>query len=71
LKNMSHLPRKTKLHFDHLLLKLHEMNQQVAVPETMDYYTLLDEMSAYYNLTAEELQARGFRKAYRQAVEGL
>ncbi|MDP6295627.1 MAG: hypothetical protein QF618_06405 [SAR324 cluster bacterium] len=47
------------------------MNQQVAVPETMDYYTLLDEMSAYYNLTAEELQTRGFRKAYRQAVEGL
>jgi len=28
-------------------------------------------MSAYYNLTAEELQTRGFRKAYRQAVEGL
>ena len=59
------------MHFDHLLLKLHEMNQQVTVPETMDYYTLLDEMSDYYNLTAEELQARGFRKAYRQAVEGL
>ncbi|MEC9460844.1 MAG: hypothetical protein VYD14_06500 [SAR324 cluster bacterium] len=47
------------------------MNQQVTVPETMDYYTLLDEMSAYYNLTAEELQTRGFRKAYRQVVEGL
>ena len=59
------------MHFDHLLLKLHEMNQQVAVPESMDYYALLDEMSAYYNLTAEELQTRGFRKAYRQAVEGL
>ncbi|MEC9384714.1 MAG: hypothetical protein VYD06_09780 [SAR324 cluster bacterium] len=59
------------MHFDHLLLKLHEMNQQVTVPETMDYYTLLDEMSSYYNLTAEELQARGFRKAYRQAVEWL
>jgi hypothetical protein len=28
-------------------------------------------MSTYYNLTAEELQTRGFRKAYRQAVEGL
>ena len=68
---MSSLQKKTKLHFDHLLLKLHEMNQQVNIPESMDYYVLLDEMSAYYNLTAEELQTRGFRKAYRQAVEGL
>ena len=47
------------------------MNQQFTVPESMDYYALLDEMSAYYNLTAEELQTRGFRKAYRQVVEGL
>ncbi|MBT3214857.1 MAG: hypothetical protein HN351_09440 [Deltaproteobacteria bacterium] len=47
------------------------MNQQLAVPGSMDYYPLLAEMSAYYNLTAEELQTRGFRKAYRQAVEGL
>ena len=68
---MSHLQRKTKLHFENLLLKLHEMNQRVTVPESMDYYILLDEMSAYYNLTAEELQDRGFRKAYRQVVEGL
>ena len=68
---MSPLQKKTKLHFDHLLLKLHEMNQQFTVPESMDYYALLDEMSAYYNLTAEELQTRGFRKAYRQVVEGL
>ena len=68
---MSPLQNKTKLHFDHLLLKLHEKNQQVAVPDNMDYYVLLEEMSTYYNLTAEELQTRGFQKAYRQAVEGL
>jgi|TARA_B110000305_G_C19313062_1_gene574956 hypothetical protein len=68
---MSNPQKKTKLHFDHLLLKLHEMNQQVAVPKSMDYYALLEAMSAYYNLTAEELLTRGFRKAYRQAVEGL
>ena len=68
---MSNSPKKTKLHFDHILLKLHEINQQVSVPECMDYYTLLEEMSAYYNLTAEELKTRGFRKAYRQAIEGL
>ena len=68
---MSNSQKKTKLHYDHMLLKLHEINNQVAVPESMDYYPLLEEMSAYYNLTAEELKTRGFRKAYRQAVEGL
>ena len=59
------------MHYDHLLLKLHEINHQVHALERMDYYTLLEEMSTYYNLTAEELQTRGFRKAYRQTVEGL
>ena len=68
---MSHPNKKTKLHYDHLLLKLHEISHQVPVPDRMDYYALLEEMSTYYNLTAEELQTRGFRKAYRQAVEGL
>ena len=68
---MTPLHKKTKLHYDHLLLKLHEINHQIPVPDRMDYYALLEEMSTYYNLTTEELQARGFRKAYRQAVEGL
>ncbi len=68
---MNNSQKNPKLHFDQILLKLDEMNQRVAVPEKMDYLTLLEEMSAYYNLTAEELKTRGFRKAYRQAVEGL
>ena len=68
---MSNSQKKTKLHFDQILFKLHEINQHVAVPESMDYFSLLEEMSAYYNLTAEELKTRGFRKAYRQAIEGL
>jgi hypothetical protein len=68
---MNHPQKKNKLHYDHLLLKLHEINHQVHALERMDYYTLLEEMSTYYNLTAEELQTRGFRKAYRQTVEGL
>ena len=68
---MNNLQKNPKLHFDQILLKLDEMNQRVTVPEKMDYFTLLEEMSAYYNLTAEELKTRGFRKAYRQAVEGL
>ena len=68
---MNNSQKNPKLHFDQILLKLDEMNTRVTVPEKMDYFTLLEEMSAYYNLTAEELKTRGFRKAYRQAVEGL
>ena len=68
---MSNSQKNPKLHFDQILLKLDEMNQRPTIPEKMDYFTLLEEMSAYYNLTAEELKTRGFRKAYRQAVEGL
>ena len=68
---MNNSQKNPKLNFDQILLKLDEMNQRVTVPEKMDYLTLLEEMSAYYNLTAEELKTRGFRKAYRQAVEGL
>ena len=68
---MNNSQKNPKLHFDQILLKLDEMNKRVTVPEKMDYFTLLEEMSDYYNLTAEELKTRGFRKAYRQAVEGL
>ncbi|MFL2739377.1 MAG: hypothetical protein ACJ0DJ_11435 [bacterium] len=68
---MNNSQKNPKLNFDQILLKLEEMNQRVTVPEKMDYFTLLEEMSAFYNLTAEELKTRGFRKAYRQAVEGL
>ena len=68
---MNNSQKNPKLHFDQILLKLDEMHQRVTVPEKMDYFTLLEEMSAYYNLTVEELKTRGFRKAYRQAVEGL
>lgn len=68
---MNNSQKNPKLHFDQILLKLDEINQRVNVPGKMDYFTLLEEMSAYYNLTAEELKTRGFRKAYRQAVEGL
>ncbi|MCH2269888.1 MAG: hypothetical protein MK510_04970 [SAR324 cluster bacterium] len=50
---------------------MYQFIQHENVPEKMDYYPLLEEMSVYYNLSAEELETRGFRKAYRRAVEGL
>tara|TARA_B100000945_G_scaffold315750_1_gene315444 strand:- start:1378 stop:1581 length:204 start_codon:yes stop_codon:yes gene_type:complete len=62
---------KTKLHFDQLLLLLEKMIFQTSIPEKKDFYCLLEEISIKYNLTKEELLMRGFRKAYRQVVDGV
>ena len=62
---------KTKLHFDQLLLLLEKMILQTSVPEKKDFNHLLEEISIKYNLTREELLMRGFRKAYRQVVDGV
>ena len=61
----------TKLHFDQLLLLLEKMILQKSVPEKKDFYHLLEEISIKYNLTREELLMMGFRKAYRQVVDGF
>ncbi len=61
----------TKLHFDQLLSLLEKMILQTPVPEKKDFYYLLEEISIKYNLTSEELLMRGFRKAYRQVVDGV
>ena len=61
----------TKLHFDQLLLLLERMILQTSVPEKKDFYYLLEEISIKYNLTREELLMMGFRKAYRQVVDGV
>ena len=65
------MKKKTKLHFDQLQQKLHQIVLQNTVSEKIDFYSLLDELSAYYCLSTEELLTRGFRKAYRKAVEGV
>ena len=65
------MTKKTKLHFDQLQLTLHQIIQPNNNSEKMDFFLLLDEMSVYYSLTTEELLTRGFRKAYRQAIEGV
>ena len=61
----------TKLHFDQLLLLLEKIISQSSVPEKKDFYQLLKEISVKYNLSREELLMRGFRKAYRQVVDGV
>ena len=62
---------KTKLHFDQMILLLEKMILQTSVPEKKDFYHLLEEISVKYNLSREELLMRGFRKAYRQVVDGV
>ena len=62
---------KTNLHFDQLLLILDKMILQTSVPEKKDFCHLLEEISIKYNLTKQELLMRGFRKAYRQVVDGV
>ena len=61
----------TKLHFDQLLLLLEKMILQTYVPKKKDFNNLLEEISVKYNLSREELLMRGFRKAYRQVVDGV
>ena len=61
----------TNLQFDQLLLLLDGMISKTSIPEKKDFYNLLEEISIKYNLTSEELLMRGFRKAYRQVVDGF
>ena len=62
---------KTKLHFDQLLLLLDKFISQTSISEKKDFYFLLEEISIQYNITRKELLMRGFRKAYRQIVDGV
>ena len=62
---------KTKLHFDQMLLLLEKNILRTSVPEKKDFYNLLEEISIKYDLTREELLMKGFRKAYRQVVDGV
>ena len=62
---------KTKLDFEQLLFLLEKMILRTSAPEKKDFYHLLEEISVKYNLTGEELLMKGFRKAYRQVVDGV
>ena len=44
---------------------------QKSISEKKDFYYLLEKISIKYNLSEEELLMRGFRKAYRQVVDGV
>ena len=62
---------KTKLHFDQLVLLLEKMIFQTSISDKTDFYCLLEEISIKYNLNRKELLMKGFRKAYRQVVDGV
>ncbi|MBG55710.1 MAG: hypothetical protein CL935_01095 [Deltaproteobacteria bacterium] len=61
----------TKLNFEHLLIILEKIILQNSIAEKKDFYHLLEEISIKYNHSREELLMRGFRKAYRQIVDGV
>ncbi len=61
----------SKINFEQLLLILEKLILQNTIEEKKDFYQLLEEISINYNLTREELLMRGFRKAYRQIVDGV
>ena len=61
----------SKINFEQLLLILEKLLLQNTIEEKKDFYQLLEEISVNYNHTREELLMRGFRKAYRQIVDGV
>ncbi len=61
----------SNLHYDQLLFLLEKLILNTSIPEKKDFYHLLEEVSIKYNHSEEELLMRGFRKAYRQVVDGV
>ncbi len=62
---------KGKLHFDHLLVEIYKKKQQDHQPDELDFYPLLNHLCKHYELSKDELLLCGYRKAYRQAIEGV
>ncbi|MGA1598849.1 MAG: hypothetical protein ACO4AU_07340 [bacterium] len=56
------------MHVDLLLRDMQEIFQEQG---PLDFMPLLEHMSRGYDLDPQILLARGFRKAYRQLVEGV
>ncbi len=57
-----------RVHVDLLLRDMQEIFQEQG---PLDFMPLLEHMSRGYDLDPQILLARGFRKAYRQLVEGV
>ncbi len=57
-----------KLHLDQLI---RDMAARFDAHGPQDFLPLLEQMAADYGTSSEYLLSRGFRKAYRQLIEGV
>ena len=63
--------RKTLLTYDHVLEFLKKRLAQPPCGNDHDFMPMLEEGSATFKVSMDVLLKKGFRKAYRQIVEGL
>ena len=63
--------RKTLITYDHVVEFLKNRLAQPPCGNDHDFLPMLEEGSVTFNVSMDVLLKKGFRKAYRQIVEGL
>ena len=63
--------RKTLITYDHVLEFLKNRLTQPPCGNDHDFIPMLEEGSVTFKVSMDVLLKKGFRKAYRQIVEGL
>ena len=63
--------RKTLITYDHVLVFLKNRITQPPCGNDHDFLPMLEEGSVTFKVSMDVLLKKGFRKAYRQIVEGL
>ena len=63
--------RKTLITYDHVVEFLKNRLAQPPCGNDHDFLPMLEEGSATFKVSMDVLLKKGFRKAYRQIVEGL
>jgi glutaredoxin-related protein len=63
--------RKTLITYDHVVEFLKNRLAQPPCGNDHDFMPMLEESSATFKVSMDVLLKKGFRKAYRQIVEGL
>ena len=63
--------RKTLITYDHVLDFFKNRLDQPPCGNDLDFLPMLEEGSATFKVSMDVLLKKGFRKAYRQIVEGL
>ena len=61
----------SKITYERLLAHLLQRLSRPALGNEHDFLPLLEECSTYFEVSGDFLLQRGFRRAYRQILEGL